>query len=320
MRKAAFLTIMLGTSAILAACGAASSAGLTDKDWQLTAITEKVPAFQGVIPAEDQSRYTINFNTDLSFAATADCNQVGGTYKTPGDNRITIDVTISTMAFCPEDSFSVLYTHALARATSYAIVNETLTITLDDEGTLVFVVGPAEASPGATESAAATATATATPKPTKKPTPKPTKAPTPKPTAKPSGSPAPSSGPSAPTGLIGATWQLTAITEKDPAFQGQVPADQQENYTIAFADDGSFSGMADCNTVTGTYTTDDPTAASGDLSIVPGAMTSAACPPGSLADLYLLGLGNAASYTVADGQLTITLADEGTLVYVPGVQ
>ena len=214
------------------------------------------------------------------------------------------------------NSFSALYIHALARAKTYEIVNETLTITLDDEGTLVFAVGASTPSPTASEGAAATAT----PKPTKEPTPKPTKAPTPKPTAKPSKSPSASPEPSAPTGLIGATWQLTAITEQEPAFQGQVPADQQKNYTITFADDGSFAGMADCNTVTGTYTTADATAASGDLTITPGAMTSAACPPGSLADLYLLGLGNAASYAVADGQLTMTLANEGTLVFVPGAQ
>jgi heat shock protein HslJ len=318
MRKAAFLAFLIGATAILAACGAASSSGLTDKDWQLTAITEKVPAFQGVIPAEDQSKYTITFNTDLTFASNADCNQVGGTYKTPGDSRISIDVTISTMAFCPEDSFSALYIHALGRAKTYEIVNETLTITLDDEGTLVFVVSAP--TPTASEGAAATAT----PKPTKEPTPKPTKEPTPKPTAKPSskptGSPAPSSGPVAPTGLIGVTWQLTTLTTTEPVFQGQVPEDQQKNYTIIFAEDGSFSGLADCNSVTGTYATADPTAASGDLTVVPGAMTSAACPPGSLADLYLLGLSSAASYAVADGQLTITNADEGTLVFVPGAE
>ena len=166
IRRPAFLAFLIGATAVLAACGAASSSGLTDKEWQLSAITEKVPAFQGVIPAADQDRYTITFNADLTFAATADCNQVGGTYKTPGDNRITIDVTISTMAFCPEDLFSALYIHALARAKTYEIVNETLTITLDDEGTLVFAVGASTPSPTASEGAAATAT----PKPTKEPT------------------------------------------------------------------------------------------------------------------------------------------------------
>ena len=44
-------------------------------------------------------------------------------------------------------------------------------------------------------------------------------------------------------------------------------------------------------------------------------MTTVACPDGSLADLFVLGLGNAASYAVASNQLTITLHDQGTLAF-----
>jgi hypothetical protein len=40
-----------------------------------------------------------------------------------------------------------------------------------------------------------------------------------------------------------------------------------------------------------------------------------ACPDGSYSDLYILGLGNAKSYVVASGRLTITLDDGGTLAY-----
>ena len=41
----------------------------------------------------------------------------------------------------------------------------------------------------------------------------------------------------------------------------------------------------------------------------------AACPPESLAPQYVAGLGNAASYAIAGSDLTITLKDEGTLVF-----
>ena len=111
--------------------------------------------------------------------------------------------------------------------------------------------------------------------------------------------------------LTGRTWQLTAITEKVPAFQGVVPEAQQSNYTIRFETDGSFNAKADCNTVSGTYTT----TSSGGLTIVPGLSTLAACPPGSLSDQYILGLGNAASYVIDKDLLTITLKDGGTLAY-----
>ena len=70
-------------------------------------------------------------------------------------------------------------------------------------------------------------------------------------------------------------------------------------------------GQADCNTVLGTYTT----TGSGGLTIVLGPSTIVTCAEGSLSDLYVLGLGNTASYAIANNQLTITLADQGTLVY-----
>ena len=113
------------------------------------------------------------------------------------------------------------------------------------------------------------------------------------------------------SGLTGKTWQLTAITEKVPAFQGVVPAADQQNYTIQFEPNGTFTAKADCNQLAGSYTT----TGSGGLTIAPGPMTLVACPEGSLADQYVAALGKAASYVVANGQLTITTTDEGTLVF-----
>ena len=128
-------------------------------------------------------------------------------------------------------------------------------------------------------------------------------------------SPSASAGSSAAAGgggdLTGKTWMLTAITEKVPAFQGVVPDADQANYTIEFKSDGTFAAKADCNQVSGTYTT----TSAGGLTIVLGPSTMAACAPTSLAPQYVTGLGNAASYAVANGQLTITLKDEGTLVF-----
>ena len=310
MRKLTLLALAIGATAILAACGGSNSSALTGKNWQLTAITEKVPAFQGVIPPADQSKYVITFNTDGTFNGTADCNQIAGTYKTTGASGLAITPGISTMAMCADGSFDALFVHGLGRAKSYAIANDTLTITLNDEGTMTFVVGVAAGS-----TPEVTVATSATPKPTAKPTAKPTVAPTAKPTAAASTVPGASATPAPATGLTGRDWQLTAITEKVPAFQGVVPADQQANYTITFNTDGTFSAKADCNTVSGTYNTVDATAATGDLMTAPETATSAACADGSFSDLYILGLGNAASYAIANNQLTITLLDEGTLTF-----
>jgi heat shock protein HslJ len=121
--------------------------------------------------------------------------------------------------------------------------------------------------------------------------------------------PAPTQAPGA--GLTGKVWLLTAVTLRDPAFQGVVPPDQQANYTIEFRTDGTFSAKADCNTVNGGYTA----TSSGGLTITPGPTTVVACADGSYSDLYILGLGQAASFAIASSQLTITLTDQGTLVY-----
>ena len=64
MRKLTLIALAIGATAILAACGGSNSSALTGKNWQLTAITEKVPAFQGVVPPADQTKYVITFNTD----------------------------------------------------------------------------------------------------------------------------------------------------------------------------------------------------------------------------------------------------------------
>jgi heat shock protein HslJ len=276
VRRLIVITLMVATAAVLAACSSGSG-GLTGKDWQLTAITEKVPAFQGVVPPADQGKYTITFNTDGTFNGSADCNRISGTYTTSGSS-LTITMGASTMAFCPEGSYGDLYAHALGNAASYAIAKDVLTITLKDGGTLTFVVGTA--SPSAAPSASAPAE--------------------------------PSSAPASPAaGLTGKTWKLTAVTEKVPAFQGVVPPDQQASYTIEFKDDGTFGAKADCNQVAGTYTT----TASGGMTLTLGATTLAMCAEGSYSDLYMLGLGNASSYAIANNELTITLADGGTLVF-----
>jgi len=99
----------------------------------------------------------------------------------------------------------------------------------------------------------------------------------------------------------------------DPIFQGVVPVADRNKYTIAFAADGTFDSTADCNNVRGTYTA----TSSGGLTITPGPSTIVACPDGSLSDLFVLGLSNAASYRVASGTLTITLNDGGSMAFEP---
>ena len=134
--------------AAIAACSSAGSSGstapsgsgsgLTGKNWQLTAITTVTPAFQGVVPSADQSKYTIEFKTDGTYSAKADCNMTSGTYTTTSSGGLTIKAGPTTLAMCPEGSLSSQYVAALPLATSYAIANGVLKITGSDQGTLEY--------------------------------------------------------------------------------------------------------------------------------------------------------------------------------------
>jgi len=280
MKKTWLLALAIGASSILAACsGGGSGTSLTGATWYLTSGTETAPAWQWAVPPGDQAKYTIAFASDGTFSAKADCNQVAGTYKTSGSDGLTIQPGPSTMAYCGDGSLGDLYVHALGTTKSYKIASAVLTLTLAN-GTMSFT------STKPTASAAPAASAPEVPQ------------------GSPSGQ-----------GLTGKDWQLTAITEKVPAFQGVVPDDQQAKYTITFADDKSFTAKADCNNVAGAYVTGDPTASSGPLEITPGPSTLAYCGDGSLGDLYVIGLSSAASYAIDGGVLTITTANGGTLQF-----
>ena len=85
----------------------------------------------------------------------------------------------------------------------------------------------------------------------------------------------------------------------------------QSKFTIEFVAGGTFAAQADCNRVAGTWVA----TSSRGLTLTIGPSTRVACPVGSYSDLYILGLSNAASYAIANDQLTITLHDQGTLVY-----
>ena len=108
--------------------------GLTGKAWQWSASTTTAPASQSVVP--NPSSYTIEFKSDGTFAAKADCNQVSGNYTTSGSN-LTIVPGPSTLVACQDDSMADLYLAGLAATQSYAITSDQLVLTTTD-GTMTF--------------------------------------------------------------------------------------------------------------------------------------------------------------------------------------
>ncbi|MFL5685221.1 MAG: META domain-containing protein [Chloroflexota bacterium] len=270
-----------------ASTGSSPSAvsSLTGQPWALSSVTGKTPAFQAEVPAYQQHDYTVTFDTDGTYSGTAACNQIAGTYTTSGDS-LTITPGASSLAFCPQVAsdidFGTIFAHSLTQAATHSVTSDTLTITLTDGGTMTF--GPLQALPSS---------------------------------AHPSGATSLPQGASPPAALLGKVWKLTRITEATPAFQGVVPEPDQSRYTIEFKADRTFNATADCNQVSGAYAMwrggdnpDNPTLGplgpgGGTGAILPGPSTLAACPAGSLADLYVLGLGSVGGFEIADNQLTL---------------
>lgn len=123
-----------------------------------------------------------------------------------------------------------------------------------------------------------------------------------------------SSGPSgetaAGTSLTGITWQWQGSTYSNDA---SATPDDTGTYTITFADDGTYLGQADCNSIRGTYTFEDSS-----ITVSPAASTLIGCPPGSLATGFTHDLEGAAIATFPDGDLLIDLfADAGTMRFSP---
>ena len=135
LRLGALALTILTAATLLAACNATGS-GLVGPTWRVTAVTTIVPAWQGVVPAADQARYTITFANDGTASIKADCNQVTATYTTSPGGSITIVPGASTMAMCPEDSMGSAFVEALATVSTYSIDGSDLTLYQPDDSRL----------------------------------------------------------------------------------------------------------------------------------------------------------------------------------------
>jgi heat shock protein HslJ len=78
--------------------------------------------------------------------------------------------------------------------------------------------------------------------------------------------------------LTGTVWQWESVTI---AGQDTLTVPNPASYTIIFNEDGTLGGMNDCNSYTGTYTTEN-----NGIQIQPGATTAAFCGEESMDLLF----------------------------------
>lgn len=110
--------------------------------------------------------------------------------------------------------------------------------------------------------------------------------------------------------LVGTVWQWTGRVD---AAATATAVENPERYTLAFLDDGTYAFVADCNRGGGSYTRDGET-----LTLLPGAMTLAACEEGSRSDEFVSFFDQIAGFTFEGDGLLLTLADGTALAMANG--
>jgi heat shock protein HslJ len=104
-------------------------------------------------------------------------------------------------------------------------------------------------------------------------------------------------------------WKWVSFINPVEKFDVESP----ESYLLTFHPDGTVDIQADCNRAGGSYTVDGSR-----LTIAPGPMTLAQCPPGSRGNDFIRYLGGAAIYFFRESSLYLDLmADGGTMKFAP---
>lgn len=107
-------------------------------------------------------------------------------------------------------------------------------------------------------------------------------------------------------GLLNVTWQWRSLEGAE-----ELTIERGADYTLRFLPDGSYEVRADCNRGGGRYLANGKI-----LLLLPGALTSAACPPDSLDARFLSLLGEARVFKVQEGLLTLTLKlEQGRMTF-----
>ena len=104
-------------------------------------------------------------------------------------------------------------------------------------------------------------------------------------------------------------WQQTQMnddTVKQPATSGA--------FVLTLAEDGSAGATTDCNTFSGSYTTEG-----NQITVELPAATMMACPEGAQEQEFIADLTSVTSYLFADGNLVLELPfDSGGMSFAPG--
>lgn len=268
--------VLESTVEVASSEAAAPAASIVGVVWEWV---ETAYGDDSVTTVADPSQYTLLLNEDGTATLQVDCNRGGGSYSLD-DSRLSLNVFVMTRVACPDGSLSDEFLSNLNAAATYVMDGDDLVINMfADSGNVRFQTSAAETESAATGEAASTGQVV--PETTQ---------------------------PAAAADIMDVTWQWVGFT--DPVSGTQEIADPA-NYTLKLNPSGSISVQADCNRGGGSYAIDGSTIAI-DITF----MTLAACPEGSMSDLFVQRLNAAATWFVDGENLYIDLfADSGTMKF-----
>jgi heat shock protein HslJ len=134
------MALIILISVSIAACsGQEPDQPVTDISWQWMQWVETEPAAQSDIP--NPENFTLILMADGSVSIQADCNMVSGFYSLDG-SALSIELGMSTMAFCGEESLDQAYLGNLSSVESFTVENGSLILQLQNgAGSLTFQEG-----------------------------------------------------------------------------------------------------------------------------------------------------------------------------------
>lgn len=142
----ALLTVVLAGARPAAAQGAGLPAELLDKEWLLVE-WQRAP---GDTSNVDGKGISLQLSADGSLSGSDGCNQMIGSYTSPGAGQLTLTVAGTTRAACPQEvmDLGMVYTQALATVSGYRTpVPGMLELAYSGQGILRFVVSAASSPP-----------------------------------------------------------------------------------------------------------------------------------------------------------------------------
>ena len=273
---------------------------LEGTSWKLASL---LSAKGGAFPPLPGTEITALFQGG-KVTGSAGCNSYSAPYKVTGDKLTITGPAATTRKACPQPTMAqeTAYLAALKDVATYKIDGDKLELRNAAGNLVASYTGPKPA-----------AAAPVVPAPAKPVTP--TVAPAAPAVVAPAKPVTPTVAPAA--AAPAAKAQLTNTLWKWVRFVSPVEVkeiDNSDKYTVVFQTDGKVNITADCNKVSGTYKT-----VGSRIQIQLGPSTMAACPPGSLSDQFLIGLGGAALYFMDDGNLFIEMfADSGVMKFANG--